>query len=209
MNDIVVPNHIRLLGREAARLRRLVEVELLQDDDVDESLDLPWADAAGVIVQLIGSNAAAVVRVFNSPGAAKAAGGDGTKGEVYRLAGRLEEVLDRFFQIWHAAQRLAAAPTADGYACDLLTDGVRGVLTQIAQVLDDLATAIDQHDVYDTMDDDTVCRKLSFTLHAPPEFQQLAVWQQSQPGGTNLWSGGVAFALGALLGCSPCNSECD
>lgn len=208
MNDIRVARHIHLLGAEAARLRDTIEAALEEDGTTDEPVDVPIADAAGFIVELTLGHMSALVRLFNSPGAARAGSNAGSKADTYRFAGRLEEAVDRLLHMWRAARALEVAPGGGAFEHDLLTDGVRNVLTQVAEVLDSLSYAIDHPEIHDADDGETVSARLRFELQAPAEFGQLADWCRSQAASASFWSTGATLALGALLGHAASSDRC-
>lgn len=221
MNDdtIQVPDHLQVFGAEALRLHELLADGLAMDAPPEEALGGPLRRATVVAMQRMERDILALTKVVNGPLQVALASPDGDVAAIYRVTGRMEDVLLRLVDSCRATTHVWV-DAGEEYPKHLLVQTLRDITQRVAAFLERISEAIEDPEassVQQTARGDGVI-ELSFqlTLDAPPELDELGqYWRDTQSvdeaasHDDSFMNTAVAVAIGALLGSSLFGGNCN
>ncbi|HEX7339864.1 MAG TPA: hypothetical protein VF271_08025 [Rhodanobacteraceae bacterium] len=206
MTAIHVPEHLRILGSECARLHALIKQSMAADVPAIHPLSGSFPIAARGVARRLKWQARGVVRIFNSSLAAQAGSSRGNTKAVYRLSRRLERVLEDMLDSFHAVRNMDV-DASNVWPRQLLMQALREVIEHIGDTLKQLGNMIDYPQAFATPDASTgsAIIRLQMTIDCPPALKKLYEMLQTPsplssapttPSGTKC----ALLALGAWLG---------
>lgn len=210
MNTIEVPDHVRVLGEEAERLRDLLDEALASDAPAHHQPPfINFATAAEGMAQRLTHILGGIDKLFNGPIAehAQRDADQCDRATVYRTMGRLEQLLLELVDAWRAARDLEVS-AEEFCPRSMFVDGLQDLIEQLSLALGLLSEVITCPEIHvDHRENGMAYATANIQIRPPLQFKALTRWwmyksnlhKYYRNNHREFWNSMGLLALGRLL----------